>query len=189
MALRCKARRLPYENDPGSTQETGGHIHFTMRIDPARTLFLPVDVWDRHHIPTFLSRAIEITQEKIAPAMSAARHAGIRVVHATTRERMSGLVTVEPGEGFFHKSFDFYPGIITAIYVGFAVNRCLLTRTCGIQEAKRRKIGVLLLRDATTAVEYPETLDGLWATRVTVNMIERHLGQTALTEDFINACH
>ena len=52
----------------------------------------------------------------------------------------------------------------------------------------RRGYNVILLRDATTGVEYPDTLESLSVTEVAIGEVENQVGFSASNGDFLAAC-
>jgi nicotinamidase-related amidase len=74
------------------------------------------------------------------------------------------------------------------IYVGFATNWCVLGRDYGVRAMARRGYNIILLREATTGVEFPDTLDNLFTTEVAIREVEQQYGFTASNEDFYKAC-
>jgi nicotinamidase-related amidase len=79
-------------------------------------------------------------------------------------------------------------GILHLIYVGFATNWCILGRDYGIRAMARRAYNIILLRDCTTGVEFPDTLEDGLVTEVAVREIEQQFGFSASNEDFLKAC-
>lgn len=79
-------------------------------------------------------------------------------------------------------------GILHLIYAGFATNWCVLGRDYGIRAMARRSYHIVLLREATTGVEFPDTLDTLFATEISIREVEQQFGFTASNEDFLKAC-
>ena len=61
-------------------------------------------------------------------------------------------------------------------------------KSYGVRPMSKRGYNIVLIRDATTAVESSETVDGLWATREAVFSIEINVGVTVTAESFIQAC-
>ena len=47
---------------------------------------------------------------------------------------------------------------------------------------------LILLRDATAGVEFPDALDGLQATEMAVREVEQQLGFSSGNPDFFHAC-
>ena len=78
--------------------------------------------------------------------------------------------------------------ILHLLYVGFATNWCVLGKDYGIRAMKDRGYNTILLRDATTGVEFPDTLDTLQATELAVREVEQQHGFTAANHDFLTAC-
>ena len=79
-------------------------------------------------------------------------------------------------------------GILHLIYVGFATNWCVVGRDYGIRTMARRGYNIVLLRDATTGVEFPDTLDQLFTTEIAIREVEQQCGFTASNVDFFAAC-
>jgi len=74
------------------------------------------------------------------------------------------------------------------VYAGFATNICVLYRDYGVMAMKKRGYNIIFIRDATTAVESSETVDGLWAMRSAIFYIEIKVGVTVTTDGFLHAC-
>ena len=74
------------------------------------------------------------------------------------------------------------------VYVGFATNFCVLNKSYGVRQMSKRGYNIVLIRDATTAVESSETVNGLWATRAAVFHVEIDVGVTVTAETFIHTC-
>ena len=79
-------------------------------------------------------------------------------------------------------------GAYHLVYAGFATNWCLLGRDYGIRSMSQFGYHLMALRDATTGVEFPDTLEHNWVTEVGIREIEQQYGFTASTADFIRAC-
>jgi nicotinamidase-related amidase len=75
-------------------------------------------------------------------------------------------------------------GIKTLIYAGYVTNMCVLVRPIGMIQAKGQNFNVILVRDATIAVETPESLYGEWAHKMAVRFVELNFGYTTTVEDF-----
>ena len=78
--------------------------------------------------------------------------------------------------------------VLHLIYAGFATNWCLLGRDYGIRRMALRGYNIIALRDCTTGVEFPDTLDNLFVTEIGVREIEQQFGFTASNADFVSAC-
>jgi nicotinamidase-related amidase len=79
-------------------------------------------------------------------------------------------------------------GIDTLVYAGFCTNLCILDSPAAMRAMAGRGYRCVLLRDATLAVEFPDTIDDRTNTRVALRYIEAWVGYTASTADFVRAC-
>jgi nicotinamidase-related amidase len=79
-------------------------------------------------------------------------------------------------------------GILHLIYVGFATNWCVLGRDYGIRAMSGRGYNIILLREATTGVEFPDTVNQLFTTEIAIREVEQQYGFTASKKDFLRAC-
>mgnify|MGYP001189008057 CR=1 FL=1 len=78
--------------------------------------------------------------------------------------------------------------ILHLVYAGFATNWCILNRDYGMRAMAARAYNLILLRESTTGVEFPDTLDGLMATEMAIREVEVQLGFSASNAAFIRAC-
>lgn len=75
--------------------------------------------------------------------------------------------------------------IDTLLYVGFVANFCVLDSSGGIRDmATRFSYRVILLTDATTAHEFPDTVEGERMKFFVVRQVQYRFGFTALADDF-----
>jgi nicotinamidase-related amidase len=79
-------------------------------------------------------------------------------------------------------------GILHMVYAGFATNWCILNRDYGMRAMARHGYNLILLRQATAGVEFPDTLEQGWATEMAVREAEQQLGFSAANADFLGAC-
>ena len=79
-------------------------------------------------------------------------------------------------------------GILHLVYAGFATNWCVLGRDYGMRAMRRRGYNLILLRDATMGVEFPDTLGELMATELAVREAEQQIGFSASNENFLAVC-
>src|SRR4051794_19956565 len=89
--------------------------------------------------------------------------------------------------GFFETHLDSLLrsyGARNLVVVGFDSRICLATTAT---EAMYRNYRVVVLRDATHTMEYPETEAAGWANFLAIRFIESTVGYTAATEDFVRA--
>jgi nicotinamidase-related amidase len=90
--------------------------------------------------------------------------------------------------GFFETQLDSLlrsHGTRNLVVVGFDSQICLATT---VTDAMYRNYRVVVLRDATSTTEYPETEEGGWSNFLAIRRIETNVGFTATTEEFIHAC-
>lgn len=79
-------------------------------------------------------------------------------------------------------------GILHLVYAGFATNWCILNRDYGMRAMAGRGYNMILLREATAGVEFPDTVAQGLATEMAVREVEQQLGFSAATADFLAAC-
>lgn len=77
--------------------------------------------------------------------------------------------------------------ILHLIFAGFATNWCVLGRDYGIRSMARYGYNIVLLRDATTGVEFPDTYDNLFTTEIAIREVEQQYGFSASNSDFFQA--
>ncbi|MBI2194107.1 MAG: isochorismatase family protein [Planctomycetes bacterium] len=120
---------------------------------------------------------------------------GIMVHYEKVKDQlgMSPLIDVRPDEKVVATGSELHHvlaqrRILHLIYAGFAANWCLLGRDYGIRAMSRRGYHFIVLRDCTTGVEFPDTLDGCLVTEIAIREIEQQYGFSASNEDFFSAC-
>jgi nicotinamidase-related amidase len=79
-------------------------------------------------------------------------------------------------------------GIDTLIYVGFCTNLCILDAPGGMRQMAPLGYRCIILREATLAVEFPDTLEQRLQTQASLRHIEGWVGYTAGCRDFQRAC-
>ena len=111
--------------------------------------------------------------------------------------QFSKLVEPVPGEyvvrkqmysGFFETCLESLLRnlrIRNLVVVGFAANACLQGT---LNDALYRNYRVVLLRDCTAAMEFPDTMEEQAITRYVVRHVEAFLGYTATSPDFVRCC-
>ncbi len=77
--------------------------------------------------------------------------------------------------------------ILHLLYAGFATNWCVLGRDYGIRSMARYGYNIILLRDATTGVEFPDTYDNLFTTEIAIREVEQQYGFSASNADFFTS--
>jgi nicotinamidase-related amidase len=78
--------------------------------------------------------------------------------------------------------------IDTLIFAGLCTNLCILDSPASMKPMAGRGYRCVLLREATLAVEFPETLADKIHTRTSIRYIECWVGYTASVADFVAGC-
>lgn len=105
---------------------------------------------------------------------------------------ISDLVKPLQGEWIIHTGPQMHAllaehHILHLIYVGFATNWCVVGRDYGIYAMNDRGYNIILVRDATTGIEFHDTVDTLNATAMTIREIETKNGWSTTTDAFLQA--
>ena len=79
-------------------------------------------------------------------------------------------------------------GIDTLLYTGFCTNLCILDSPCAVKAMAYLGYRCVILREATSALEFPETMESRSHTRNAIRYIESWYGYSASNRDFIRAC-
>ncbi len=116
-----------------------------------------------------------------------------RPLHWADRLELSPHIAVQDGEAVVATGAQLHAllqgrRILHLLYVGFATNWCVLGKDYGLRTMQARGYNTILLRDATTGVEFPDTLDTLQATELAVREVEQQHGFSASNRDFLTAC-
>ena len=78
--------------------------------------------------------------------------------------------------------------ILFTIFAGYASNWCLMGRNYGIRAMSRYGYFILLLRDCTLGVEFPDTLEENFVTEMTIREVEQQQGFSVGNPEFLAAC-
>jgi nicotinamidase-related amidase len=79
-------------------------------------------------------------------------------------------------------------GVVNLIYVGFSTQGCIQFSPGGIAETSARGYRVMIIREATLGVEWPDTMQQCLVTQLAIRNIEHKFGFSIGAEDFIHAC-
>lgn len=106
---------------------------------------------------------------------------------------LSPAITVQDGEPVVATGAQLHTTledreIMHLLYLGFAINWCVLGKDYGVRAMKDRGYNTILLRDSTTGVEFPDTLETLQVTEIAVREVEQQHGFSASNKDFLSAC-
>jgi len=77
--------------------------------------------------------------------------------------------------------------ILHLVYAGFATNWCVIGRDYGIIAMNERGYNILLVRDATTGVEFHDSVEELTATEIAIREVETKYAWSTTTDAFIAA--
>jgi nicotinamidase-related amidase len=132
------------------------------------------------------------------PLLDLARAHNMTIIHASHGFNITEhcqplpgeLVTGEENDLYLTENFDEYlqaHNITTLLYAGYRSNWCVLHRPTGIIKMSEQGYNVILIRDCTIAFETPETLEGEWANKASINMVEAQFGSTTTLDDLQNA--
>lgn len=219
------------------------------RLPVAQTALVLIDLWNVHHIDSWIERAEVMTRDVIVPLIEKARAAGLTIIHAPSpqitakhgvladkpppqaaptwppaefrarkgeyevfrgpRQQPPGIdiywkdldplldisphVRVEPSDFLIATGQQLHAlceqrGILHLLVAGFATNWCILGRDYGVRAMSARGYNVILLRDATEGLEFPDTLERRWATELAIREVEQVWGFSASNDDFFAAC-
>ena len=77
--------------------------------------------------------------------------------------------------------------ILHLFYAGFATNWCVIGRDYGMIALHNKGYNNILIRDATTGVEFHDTVNDLTATEIAIREIETKYAWSTTTADFVTA--
>jgi len=77
--------------------------------------------------------------------------------------------------------------ILHLVYAGFATNWCVIGRDYGIIAMNERGYNIVLVRDATTGVEFHDSVEDLTATEIAIREVETKYAWSTTTDAFIDA--
>lgn len=194
LSLRVRKFKQSVEPSRFDTERDSSFTFKVMHLPVRETAVVLIDVWASHPNDGWLERESQNVKDKVVPLLKAARSAGLLIIHAPHGHSIHPLAKPHPGEVVLN-DYDAdvvyaqlkRKGIKNLIYAGFASNWCVLGRPIGIIEASKRGFNIVLVRDASIAVETPESLDGEWAHKMAVNLVEIHWGWTTTVDEFTEA--
>ena len=119
--------------------------------------------------------------------------AGYRDWDGWQQMRIIQSCDAEPGDQVILTSAQFdricrSKGIKNLIYTGFATNMCILGSAGATQPMLGYGYKVFLIREATLAVEYPDTFPERLMTRSALKYFQQAVGDTVGYEQFMAAC-
>jgi nicotinamidase-related amidase len=78
--------------------------------------------------------------------------------------------------------------ILHLLYAGFATNWCVIGRDYGMIAMNARGYNLILVRDATTGIEFHDTAEQLTATEIQIREVETKYGWSTTTDAVVAAC-
>lgn len=196
--LSIPLRRL--ESPVGGTEESphsGGRRRTDLEeISVANTVVVVIDPWADHPCQGWARRMNDNMSRFLFPALTALRSAGIPIIYAPHDRPIHPVIAPRIGELILESISD--PkliaqafnegGISRIIYMGYASNYCLLSRPIGAINMWREGFGVIVVRDASLAIETSETFQGHWSHHVMMDFVEASLGATVSVAEIDDAC-
>ena len=129
------------------------------------------------------------------PALTAFRLIGIPIIYAAHNRAMHPAI--RPAEGELVVQGILAPrdiahgfrgaGIGHLIYMGYASNYCLMSRSIGLINMWREGFGIIVVRDASIALETSTSFAGEWSHRVMMDFVEGTLGATVSVDEIRQA--
>ena len=106
----------------------------------------------------------------------------------------AGEVSIEPDEPVVCQTSQFdrvlrKRGIENIVYTGFCADLCILRAQGGIDQMAKFGYRILLMRDATVGIEFPDTVEDMISTRWAIRFFETHYGDTITCRNFLEACN
>jgi nicotinamidase-related amidase len=97
-----------------------------------------------------------------------------------------------PGEPIIHTGAQMHEllesrQILHLFYAGFAMNWCIILRDYGIYAMNDRGYNIILVRDATTGIEFHDTVGAQLATEIAFREVETKHGWSTTTDAFVTA--
>ncbi len=180
-----------------TTERDGTYDYQQWDLNLNKTALILMDVWADHPNDGWLAREKENIRTKIVPLVALARKHNMIIIFSPNGGTICPDVCPKKGEivldaAGINTTSDFHQllkdkGINTLLYAGYASNWCLLNRPSGIFWMAELDYNIIVIRDATIAEETAETLDGEWANKVVINMIESEWGRSTTLADLQTA--
>lgn len=106
---------------------------------------------------------------------------------------IADIAKPKPGDIIIHTGAQMHAilaekKILHLFYAGFATNWCLVGRDYGIYAMNEKGYNIILIRDATTGIEFHDTVEQELATQMTIREIETKNAWSTDTDSFLAAC-
>jgi len=180
------------------TEKDGKYLEYKISVPISQIALILIDVWADHPNDGWRERENKNIQERLLLLVKAARKSGMLIVHSPHGRPIHPLVKPLSQEEVVVDGEDEQSELIALLrkrqikylmYAGYATNMCVLTRPTGIIEMARKGYAgrIILVRDATIAVEPPEFLESELAHKVSVHMVENLWGMSTTVDDVVQA--
>lgn len=156
-----------------------------------------IDPWAEHPCEGWARRVGANILGFLVPALTAFRSIGIPIIYAPHDRSIHPAIVPKTSELVMESISDAKliaqvlkdAQITRIIYMGYASNYCLMSRPIGVINMWREGFGIVVVRDASIAIETPETFGGQWSHQVMMDFVEGSLGATATVNDIREACN
>lgn len=180
------------------TEKDSTYAHITKEIDLNKTALLIIDAWEDHGNDGWRERAKKNQKDSLLPLLELARENNMTVIHAPHGQKITSFLAPKSDElvlGYDNRlentaEFDGYlaaHGITTLLYAGYALNWCMINRPVAMTQMNRLGYNTILVRDATVAMETPESLSGELVYYALVNIADSQLGGSTTVADIRHA--
>jgi hypothetical protein len=188
LAMKLRRRVAETEHDADRAW------HTETRHRPAHEVALVIiDAWADHEIAGWQARAERNMRDRLAPLAAALRHAGVRIVHSAHDVPVHPLLAPQPGDVVLEGMVPAGSlvtqlremGVGMALYAGYKVNMCVLTRPAGLLAMLPTGMDCALVRDASISLEAPWSLADQTIHAAMVDFVELNICPTVATDDLI----
>jgi len=158
-----------------------------------------VDVWQSSSNSAHMTRSQKLFPN-VKKVLNSARKHSMFVVHAPRGPEEKIAVGFRPINGevlldsdnIWADELELHSilqrrGIKTLFYAGFATNMCVINRPYGIKNMSERGYNIVLLRDCTDGIEFTDTENGMWVTKLAIRDVEINYGHTTTSDELINS--
>jgi hypothetical protein len=202
VSLKTRKLDLSRNQQEHDTEKDSRFRYVQHQLVPQQTALVLIDVWDTTDEPNdgFADRHDAYVRDRIVPLINFARSKGIKVIHSPHSYKISERIKVLDEDIVFDnihlpeqiQSLYFYRmlkklNIKTVLYAGNSTHKCLFLRPDGIYGMRKLIDDMILVRDATIAFEYANTVEGEWTKNVFIHFIEDSFGSTTTLPDLIEA--
>jgi len=197
--VRLKVRDFEVANDPKKfdTEYDGKYVQRTIEVPISQLALILIDVWAEHPNDGWAERERENIETKLAPLVDTARKHGLLIVHSPHGRAIHPLVSPLSSE-IVVDGPDEQEELVRVLkkrriqfllYAGYATQMCVLHRPTAIIEMAKRGWAdrIILVRDATIAVEAPWSLEEELTKKVAIYMVETNWGMSTTVNDVIEA--